>query len=356
MRVQSIARVLGVLAVGLWTTSVVVTVDNAPAGFVLRSNGLLDAADFAGALEEFTGPEAITDGLGPVYNAAGCGECHATPIIGGSSQVVERRAGRWNGTSFFDHPGGSLIQDRSIDASVQETVLAGNNVIALRSSLSILGDGFIEAIDSNDIIRHAGNQPTSLRGTVIEVPVLEANGAKRVGRFGWKNQQASLLSFAADAYVNEMGITSPFQMVENSNNGRSIAAFDAFAEPEDLGDSAHPAGADVHEFADFMRATLVPPRGPISFDASEGEKVFNSIGCETCHKNTFVTAPAGTSINGGAFKVPTALAKRFMHDLRSHSLDDAIQRHGGQAASVRSSFNALSTTNKTRVLRFLASL
>jgi CxxC motif-containing protein (DUF1111 family) len=44
-----------------------------------------------------------------------------------------------------------------------------------------------------------------------------------------------------------------------------------------------------------------------------------------------------------------------MHDLRSHSLDDAIQRHGGQAASVRS-FNALSTTNKTRVLRFLASL
>ena len=87
-----------------------------------------------------------------------------------------------------------------------------------------------------------------------------------------------------------------------------------------------------------MRATLVPPRGPISFDASEGEKVFNSIGCETCHKNTFVTAPAGTSINGGAFKVPTALAKRFMHDLRSHSLDDAIQRHGGQAASVRSSF------------------
>jgi CxxC motif-containing protein (DUF1111 family) len=112
----------------------------------------------------------------------------------------------------------------------------------------------------------------------------------------------------------------------------------------------------VHEFADFMRATLVPPRGPISFDASEGEKVFNSIGCETCHKNTFVTVPAGTSINGGAFKVPTALAKRFMHDLRSHSLDDAIQRHGGQAASVRSSFNALSTTNKTRVLRFLASL
>jgi hypothetical protein len=109
-RVQSIARVLGVLAVGLCTTSVVVTVDNAPAGFVLRSNGLLDAADFAGALEEFTGPEAITDGLGPVYNAAGCGECHATPIIGGSSQVVERRAGRWNGTSFFDHPGGSLIR------------------------------------------------------------------------------------------------------------------------------------------------------------------------------------------------------------------------------------------------------
>ena len=42
------------------------------------------------------------------------------------------------------------------------------------------------------------------------MPVLEAPGNERVGRFGWKNQHASLLSFSADAYLNEIGITSRF--------------------------------------------------------------------------------------------------------------------------------------------------
>jgi CxxC motif-containing protein (DUF1111 family) len=32
----------------------------------------------------------------------------------------------------------------------------------------------------------------------------------RIGRFGWKAQHASLVSFAGDAYLNEMGITNPF--------------------------------------------------------------------------------------------------------------------------------------------------
>jgi len=124
--------------------------------------------------------------------------------IGGSSQVVERRAGSWNGTNFVEHPGGSLIQDRSLYPSLQERVLPGNNVIAFRASLSILGLGFVEAIDSNTIAAIAQSQSLSVRGQVIQVPVFEAGGATRVGRFGWKNQQASLLSFSADAYSNEM--------------------------------------------------------------------------------------------------------------------------------------------------------
>jgi CxxC motif-containing protein (DUF1111 family) len=119
-----------------------------------------------------------------------------------------------------------------------------------------------------------------------------------------------------------------------------------------------------------------------------------------CHTRSFTTAPPGTVINGGEFTVPGALGNkvirpfsdfllhdvgtgdgivqngglatrnqlrtaplwglrtrgRFMHDLHSHSVLDAIQRHGGQAASVRSAFNALSSTDRSRVLRFLSSL
>ena len=145
----------------------------APAGFDLLTNGAVDAERFAEALEEFIGPEGPSDGLGPVFNAAGCGECHATPIIGGSSQVVERRAGRFDGQNFVEHPGGSLIQDRSLFPGLQERVLPGNNVIAFRASLSILGLGFVEAIDSNTIAAIAQSQPSSIRGQLIQVPVLE---------------------------------------------------------------------------------------------------------------------------------------------------------------------------------------
>ena len=74
-------------------------------------------------LEEFTGPETVADGLGPIFNAAGCGECHMTPILGGTSQIMEKRAGFFDGTVFIDHPGGSLIQDRAINPiTIQELV------------------------------------------------------------------------------------------------------------------------------------------------------------------------------------------------------------------------------------------
>ena len=404
MRVQTIVRLLGSLAVVLWTTSITFTqtaISDAPAGFELVSNGVATTTEFQEALAEFTGPETIADGLGPVFNAAGCGECHATPIVGGSSQVTERRAGRWDGTRFLDHPGGSLIQDRATDARVQETVLSGHNVIALRSSLSVLGLGFVEAINSNDLVANANRQPAALRGTFIEVPVLESPGERRVGRFGWKDQQASLLSFSADAYVNEMGITSPLQKVENTNNGRALpAGVDPFPNDATVQEDD---GEDVELFALFMRSTRVPSRDTAianSTDAQIGSSLFNQVGCNVCHTRSFVTSSEGTIINGGDFVVPRALALkriaafsdfllhdintgdgivqngglatrnqlrtvplwglrtrgRFMHDLQSHSVLDAIQRHGGQAATVRSAFNALTSTDRSRVLRFLASL
>src|SRR5262252_7535769 len=92
------------------------------------------------------------------------------------------------------------------------------------------GDGFVEAINSNTLVAIANAQPGQsgglIAGQVIQVPVFEAPGNNRVGRFGWKNQQASLLSFSSDAYLNEIGITNRFNLTENTSLGRSVAAFD----------------------------------------------------------------------------------------------------------------------------------
>src|SRR5258708_7922377 len=210
----------------------VVTVDEAPAGFDNLTNGATDQTQFDANLGTFSEREGIADGLGPVFNAQSCAECHQNPVTGAISQVTELRAGHFDGFKFIDHPGGSLINDRAIDASIQERVLGGNEVRSFRTSLNTLGDGFVEAIDSNTLVAIANAQPFGMRGQFIDVPVAESGGLVRGGRFGWKNQRSSLLSFSADAYLNEMGITSPLQPTENTSNGNSVAAFDRVPDPE----------------------------------------------------------------------------------------------------------------------------
>ena len=368
----------------------------APTGFDDLTNGFVSQSQFDLDREIFEERETIDDGLGPVYNAQACAECHQNPVTGGISQITELRAGHFDGFNFINHPGGSLINDRAINAGIQERVLGGNEVRTFRSSLNTLGDGFVECIDSNTLLAISNGQPSSMRGQFIQVPVLEANNAIRGGRFGWKNQHASLVSFSADAYLNEMGITSPLQPTENTSNGNSVATFDTAIDPEDAGD-------DVEAFARFMRATKAPPRDTAlaaTFDSQQGDILFTFVGCDTCHVRNMDTVPAGTVINQGAFVVPAALGNkrihpfgdfllhnvgtgdgivqnggqstrnkvrtaplwgmrtrdRLMHDGETLTRNEAILRHAGEANSVINNYILLSTTQKNQLITFLNSL
>ncbi len=367
----------------------------APTGFDDQTNGFLSQTLFDEFKDEFAEIEDGEEGLGPLYNATSCVDCHQNPVTGGASQVTELRAGRYNGVTFTPHPGSSLIHDRATNPSIQQRVLGSDNVRALRSSLSILGDGFIEAIADSTLIAISNNQPPGMQGQVVMVPVLEANGDLRVGRFGWKDQHASLLSFAADAYLNEMGVTSPLQPDEATFDGNSVADFDETADPED-------DGSNINAFAQFMRATKAPPRQPSanSLNAFAGADLFRKADCDVCHVPTIVTAPVGTVINGGAFIVPPALGNkiihpfsdfllhdvgtgdgivqnggpdtqfklrtpplwglrartRFMHDLQSLTLMQAIRRHSGEASTTVDYFNSLSVFEQQQLIAFLNSL
>src|SRR5437868_1108259 len=73
-----------------------------------HTNGFEPQADFIADLASFQTDDTIATGLGPVYNAQSCGECHANTINGGSSQIGELRAGMFDGTTFTEHPGGTL--------------------------------------------------------------------------------------------------------------------------------------------------------------------------------------------------------------------------------------------------------
>ena len=249
-------------------------VTEAPAGFDGNSNGLVNHRTFADERAVFDEFEDIKDGLGPLYNAQSCRECHQNLISGSSSQITELRVGHKE-DGVFKTPevpimhgeeiitGRSLINDRAIcpggkypSGEIQERVPPTETIRTFRTSLNLLGDGFVEAVDDQTLIDLAKGQESftagTIHGQVLYVPVLEAPGWTRVGRFGWKNQQASLLSLAADAYLNEVGITSRLLKDEVT----TICNHPSIPEPNDEDD-------DIDVFARFIRATKARARDEV---------------------------------------------------------------------------------------------
>ena len=303
----------------------------APTGFDNKSNGIVDDATHQADQVKFDEVEGIDDGLGPLYNAQACRECHQNPTSGGPSQITELRVGHLGPDGHFQNPsipiahgteiisGRSLVNDRAIcpsgafpNAEIQERVPETENVRTFRTSLNLLGDGFVEAV-ADDALRDLARDQCrknhgKICGQALSVPIVEAPGQTGVGRFGWKDQQASLLSFSGDAYLNEMGITNRLFPEEITNLCNTAS------EPNDK--PGADGLADVDHFTRFIRATKAPARDlqlAGSPRAKKGEELFDQIGCGICHVPTLVTAPAGTKINGGTFAIPPALGEKTFH-------------------------------------------
>jgi len=336
-----------VIGAALLAVPVVYAVNpEAPAGYDNLTNGFETQAQMYADRAKFDEFELISDGLGPVYNTQSCRECHQNPVSGSGSQIFEVRAGSTDSFTFTDHVGGSLINQRAIDPAIQERILGTDNVLTLRSSLNVLGDGFVEALPDTFFTGAQSTQSAAglHAGTIIRVPVAESSGTTRIGRFGHKNQQASLLSFAADAYLNEMGITSPLQPNENTSAGVNVTAYNTrngVPAIQDPATSQFPFGTDVTAFTNFMRSTKVPPRDTVlaaTSDAIAGANLFHAIGCDICHISTANTVAAGTVINGTNYTVPAAIGSKQFHpysDFLLHDVGtgDGIVQNGGQGTA-----------------------
>jgi CxxC motif-containing protein (DUF1111 family) len=400
--------VLVVVSTNLWS-------QEAPQSFDSQ-NGFLSQQQFTEARKTFEEVETPAKGLGIHFNEASCAACHLAPgakrLPGGSGPITEIRAGFLGfNNEFFPAPGGTLITTKAVGNAIPEIKALSDkqNVRDRFITISLFGAGFVEAVADEDLRKIQRKQMSEsngrIRGFIRDVPILEAPGTTGVGRFGWASQHASLLSFSADAYRNEMGITSPLQPNDNTFLGDPVD--DGVPDPEDKGKEF---GTDVESFASFMRSLSAPPRllpedKKERNEIEEGFKVFKSSGCSACHIPEMETASEGTLVNGKTFRVPKALAnKKFhpygdfllhdigtgptilregmpaesrnkirtsplwglgtklannepmLHDGSVRTLEEAIVKHKNTAAAEADAFRRLPERERTRLLKFLRSL
>src|SRR6266699_1373806 len=354
------------LALPIWKATTVESqsATEAPTGMDTLTNGFVTQAVHDGDRATFEERDIVTDGLGPIYNAQSCAECHQNPVTGGISQISELRAGHNDANGNFvpatlvindgDGISGITIANRSLinqratcpgvvtdndptnavpdgtiiynhpNEQAQERVPGAETVRTRRMATNVLGLGFVEAISNTTLQNIPNGQPSGMKGQTTTVPVAEAPGQFRIGRFGWKDQDASLLSFSSGAYLNEQGISNRLATAETIPAGTGAGGR---ALCDDVPDNtpcsnnpnvvcAEDPENDIDAFARFMRATKAPSRDTrlaATADSQTGASLFDSVGCDICHLPSITTAATGTVINGGAFTVPAALGNKLIH-------------------------------------------
>ncbi len=266
------------------------------------------------------------------------------------------------------------------------------NVIARRLPIPVFGAGLVEAIP--DEVIAALEDPDDRDGDGISGRAAwitdVVTGRARVGRFGWKSQHATLLAFSADAYRNEMGITNDL-FPDEVALGIEPELLALCSPPrkglEDVRDR-RTGLRGIDNFENFMRLLAPVPRGLGNDLTHEGERIFRSIGCATCHVPTLRTGRSANPVfdrkavdlysdlllhdvgsgdgieqaSAGTNEIRTPalwglrLRRPFLHDGSAATVDEAIRRHRGEATAVTERYSASSEEQRHALLAFLRSL
>lgn len=342
---------------------------------------------------DFLEVENASEGLGPMFNGTSCAQCHNIPAIGGTGTMVELRAGRRDERGvFYAPPGGTLQHLFSIPPhDCQVSPYAEANVIAHRISVPLFGAGLLEAIPDSTLLALADPDDKDGDGVRGRAALIEdvATGKQRVGRFGWKAQQATLLAFAGDAYFNEMGITNDFFHGEAPTEGDPAKLRRCFpaAAIEDVRNTRTGLRA-VDNFENFLKLLAPPPRGTITGEALRGERIFADIGCATCHRPQLETGPSANPVfdrrpvplfsdlllhdigtgdgieqaaaKGEEIRTPALWGLRFrrplLHDGSAATIEDAMGRHHVEGEASRQKFTTLPREQSAELVAFLKSL
>ena len=362
-------------------------------GQPLAGLGADERERFDEGLDEFSEVETAEAGLGPIFNDVSCATCHLTPAVGGGSEILETRFGRLGDDGSFDAMpqfGGGLLQKNGIGVAgncdyLAELVPGEATIVADRRTTPLFGLGLVDATPDSTfwaVAHEEKSHPDGIAGLVSVVTDL-STGQDAVGKFGWKGQVPTLFQFSGDAYLNEMGVTSP-QFPDENCPGGDCDSLSCNPMP-----GLNDEGDGVEAFMDFMTFLAPPPRGQVTSSALAGELVFRGLGCAGCHRPTLRTGPNAVAALNKVYYQPYSdfllhdmgalgdgvtqnqatgtlmrtaplwgLRKitRYLHDGRAQTYAEAILAHDGQGKKARDRFAALPGWKKSLLYAFLGSL
>ncbi len=289
------------------------------AGAPLRALTALERARFDLGAQLYSTPIPSIEGMGPIFNKTNCVSCHSTPQ-GGWGNAAVTHFGIVDEKGFFSMVPGeaqSLLQDFAVSEACKELLPDEATFTATRVTNSSMAFGMVEAIPDADIA--ALEDPEDADGDGISGrvhwvrPLEDPEGPLRAGRFGWKAQVATVLTFSADAARNEMGFTNRLLPTENApnNDAARLSGCDPMPDPEDVPDTEGLAFID--RVTDFQRYLAVPPQTPKSGMA--GEAIFVSVGCARCHVPEWTTSSSASLEEALRGKVIRPYSDFLLHDM-----------------------------------------
>jgi len=363
-------------------------------------DGPLDGLTDAENLQFIRGDVAFNDeiftnlnGLGPFFVATSCGSCHPGDGKGHPFTTLTRFGQSDESGNKFLHAGGPQLQHRALPGYEPESIPAGATSSKFIPPANT-GLGFLDAVTDAELLSWA--DPNDLNADGISgianwielksyvIPRAESvvEDGKYPGRFGKKAGTYDLLQQTAQAYNQDIGVTSTFE------------PFDTFS---GLESDPEITNQTVHDVVFYLKTLKVPVPREENAEIASGKVLFNSIGCAKCHRpeiktgyssiatlsyktfnpySDFLLHDMGAGLDDGytegsaktyEWRTPPlwglGLSKNsqggeyfLLHDGRAKSIEEAIRFHGGEGNQSQQNFQQLSADDKNKLIQFLESL
>ncbi|MCE3253948.1 MAG: hypothetical protein K0Q67_2968 [Cellvibrio sp.] len=272
-----------------------------------------------------------------------------------------------------------------------------------RVAPQLVGIGLLEAIPEATILAKEDINDTNGDGISGRANrVVDPSGQTRLGRFGYKAGTTSVKHQVAAAFNSDMGVMTSMMPTPDCGSSQT----DCGASGSELSDT------HLNNLVKYISTLGVRPQRNLNDAAVQrGETQFASLGCAGCHTPSVVTsqyhplgelrsqtikpytdmllhdmgadmadnlgegvatgaewrtAPlwglglsacvTGGVTNAGQGAQVCTPVHSYLHDGRARTIEEAILWHGGEGQAAKNAYQALSSTQKQDVLRFLESL